>query len=80
MCVFGLLGGQRVGVIVNHWPSRRGGEKQSSWLREAAAELSRHIADSLTNLYPDCGIIVTGDLNDDPGNKSCRPGSARRRR
>lgn len=71
MCVFGLLGGQRVGVIVNHWPSRRGGEKQSSWLREAAAELSRHIADSLTNLYPDCGIIVMGDLNDDPGNKSC---------
>lgn len=71
MCVFGLLGGQRVGVIVNHWPSRRGGDKQSSWLREAAAELSKHIADSLTNLYPDCGIIVMGDLNDDPNNKSC---------
>lgn len=71
MCVFGLLGGQRVGVIVNHWPSRRGGDKQSSWLREAAAELSKHIADSLTNLYPDCGIIIMGDLNDDPNNKSC---------
>lgn len=71
MCVFGLLGGQRVGVIVNHWPSRRGGDKQSSWLREAAAELSKHIADSLVNLYPDCGIIIMGDLNDDPNNKSC---------
>ena len=71
MCVFGLLGGQRVGVIVNHWPSRRGGDKQSSWLREAAASLSKHIADSLTNLYPDCGIIIMGDLNDDPSNKSC---------
>lgn len=71
MCVFGLLGGQRVGVIVNHWPSRRGGDKQSSWLREAAAKLSKHIADSLVNLYPDCGIIIMGDLNDDPNNKSC---------
>ena len=71
MCVFGLLGGQRVGVIVNHWPSRRGGDKESSWLREAAASLSKHIADSLTNLYPDCGIIIMGDLNDDPSNKSC---------
>ncbi len=71
MCVFGLLGGQRVGIIVNHWPSRRGGDKSSSWLREAAAKLSKNIADSLTNLYPDCGIIIMGDLNDDPSNKSC---------
>ena len=37
MCVVGLLGGERVGVIVNHWPSRRGGTEQSSYLREAAA-------------------------------------------
>ncbi len=71
MCVFGLLGGQRIGVIVNHWPSRRGGDKQSSWLREAAAQLSRNIADSLLNIYPDCGIVIMGDLNDDPSNKSC---------
>lgn len=71
MCVFGLLGKQRVGVIVNHWPSRRGGSSESSWLREAAANLSKHIADSLLNLYPDCGIIIMGDLNDDPSDKSC---------
>lgn len=71
MCVFGLLGKQRVGVIVNHWPSRRGGSSESSWLREAAASLSKHIADSLLNLYPDCGIIIMGDLNDDPSDKSC---------
>lgn len=70
MCVFGLLGGQRVAVIVNHWPSRRGGEKQSSPLREAAAMLCRHIADSINALYPDCGIVIMGDLNDDPSNKS----------
>ena len=71
MCVFGLLGGQRIAVIVNHWPSRRGGEKESSPLREAAAELCKSIADSITNLYPDCGIVIMGDLNDDPSNKSC---------
>lgn len=71
MCVFGLLGGQRLAVIVNHWPSRRGGEKQSSFLREAAAELCKNIADSITNLYPDCGVVIMGDLNDDPSNRSC---------
>lgn len=70
MCVVGLLGGVRVGVIVNHWPSRRGGEAQSSWLREAAASLSKHIADSLLAIDPNIGIIIMGDLNDDPFNKS----------
>lgn len=71
MCVVGLLGNSRVGVIVNHWPSRRGGSEQSSYLREAAAELSRHIADSLLKIDPDMGVIIMGDLNDDPHDKSC---------
>ncbi len=70
MCVVGLMGGSRVAVIVNHWPSRRGGEKESSWLREAAASLSRSIADSLYKIDPKMGVIVMGDLNDDPHNKS----------
>lgn len=70
MCVVGLLGGSRVAIIVNHWPSRRGGEKESSWLREAAAELSKSIADSLYQIDPNMGVIVMGDLNDDPSNKS----------
>lgn len=70
MCVVGLLGGSRVAIIVNHWPSRRGGEKESSWLREAAASLSREIADSLYKVDPKMGVIVMGDLNDDPHNKS----------
>lgn len=75
MCVLGLLGTKetgfsRVAVIVNHWPSRRGGEKESSWLREAAAALSKSIADSLYKIDPNIGVIIMGDLNDDPNNKS----------
>ena len=30
MCVVGRLMGQPVAIIVNHWPSRIGGEQQSS--------------------------------------------------
>lgn len=71
MCVVGLLGGCRVGVIVNHWPSRRGGSSESSYLREAAASLCASIADSLLKIDPDMGIIIMGDLNDDPGDRSC---------
>lgn len=70
MCVVGLLGGCRTAVIVNHWPSRRGGEKESSPNREAAAALTRHICDSLYRVDPNMGVIIMGDLNDDPSNKS----------
>lgn len=70
MCVTGVLGGDTVSVIVNHWPSRLGGQEQSSYLREAAADLSRHIADSLWAIRPNQGVIVMGDLNDDPMDRS----------
>ena len=71
MCVVGNLWGQRIAVIVNHWPSRLGGQEKSSPNREAAAALSKHIADSLWSIDPEIGVIVMGDLNDDPQDKSC---------
>ena len=70
LVVSGILDGDTIHVIVNHWPSRSGGEKRSRPLREAAADLTRWIADSLLNINPDAKIIVMGDLNDDPTNKS----------
>lgn len=70
MCVTGILGGEKVSVIVNHWPSRIGGQEQSSFLREAAARLSKHIADSVLRVDPNQGVIIMGDLNDDPMDKS----------
>lgn len=71
MCVVGTLGGERIAVIVNHWPSRLGGQEQSSPNREAAAALSKSIADSLWRVDPNIGVIIMGDLNDDPMDKSC---------
>lgn len=71
MCVYGLLAGEKVAVIVNHWPSRLGGQEQSSYLREAAAALSKEIADSVWRADPEVGVIILGDLNDDPHDRSC---------
>jgi hypothetical protein len=71
MCVTGVMGGDTISMIVNHWPSRLGGEEKSSPKREAAAAVSKHIADSLWTLRPNQGVIIMGDLNDDPQNKSC---------
>ena len=70
MCVVGLLGSSRTAIIVNHWPSRRGGSEASSPSREKAAALTRQICDSLYKVDPNMGIIIMGDLNDDPSNKS----------
>lgn len=66
------LQGETVYFIVNHWPSRSGGEKRSRPLREAAAKLSRSIIDSISTINPDAKLIVMGDLNDDPINKSVK--------
>lgn len=72
MCVVGLLAGDTVAVIVNHWPSRLGGQEASSPKREAAGYMCRRTIDSLVNVHgQNIGIIFMGDLNDDPMDKAC---------
>jgi len=70
LVVTGLLLGEEVHFIVNHWPSRSGGEKRSRPKRNAAAQLSRHLADSLLAIDPNAKVMIMGDLNDDPTNLS----------
>jgi predicted extracellular nuclease len=70
LVVSGLLDGEEISIIVNHWPSRRGGEEKSRYKRNAAGDLSRHIVDSLLALDKNAKILVMGDLNDDPDNES----------
>ncbi|MFL9844081.1 endonuclease/exonuclease/phosphatase family protein [Flavobacterium rhizosphaerae] len=72
LLVTGMLDGEQISFIVNHWPSRSGGEKRSSPFREAAAALNRKIVDSLYKNNPDAKIITMGDLNDGPYNKSVK--------
>lgn len=66
----GELAGEKIHVTVNHWPSRSGGEKKSEWKRKNAALVNRHILDSLLVEDPKAKLIIMGDLNDDPTNKS----------
>lgn len=72
LLVTGDLLGERMHFIVCHWPSRRGGEKRSSPKREAAAELTMQIMDSIMKAEPGAKIIMMGDLNDDPVSKSIK--------
>ena len=58
-------------VLVNHWPSRYGGEEKSMPRRALAAQRNREIIDSvLAHTSEKSRIIVMGDLNDDPNNES----------
>jgi predicted extracellular nuclease len=57
-------------LFVNHWPSRRGGEKQSEVNRAYVASVLRAKVDSLFHRNPASKIIITGDFNDEPQDKS----------
>lgn len=70
LLVSGFLEGDLVFVIVNHWPSRRGGEARSRPKRVAAAKLNKRIVDSIQALEPYAKIILMGDFNDNPNNTS----------
>jgi hypothetical protein len=71
LLVSGTLAGEPFHIIVNHWPSRYGGGS-SGILREYAAALSKHIADSIRTADPAAKIVIMGDLNDDPTDKSVK--------
>lgn len=72
LVVTGLFEGEPMHFIVNHWPSRSGGEARSSYKRESAARLNKKIVDSLYQIDPHSKIIIMGDFNDDPTNKSIK--------
>ena len=70
LVVSGLFDGEPIYIIVNHWPSRSGGEKKSEPKRARAAQLCRSVADSIMQRDPNAKILIMGDLNDDPTDKS----------
>lgn len=72
LVVSGLFDGEPMHFIVNHWPSRSGGELTTRPRRNAAADLTRHLVDSLLSINPEAKVLVMGDLNDDPSDESLR--------
>ncbi|MEN8790524.1 MAG: endonuclease/exonuclease/phosphatase family protein [Flavobacteriaceae bacterium] len=66
LVVAGQMDEEEYHIIVNHWPSRRGGEARSKPYRIAAAKLTDRILDSIKSLSEDPRIIVMGDFNDNP--------------
>lgn len=66
LLVSGLLDSELIHVIVNHWPSRRGGQIKSNPKRQKAAYIVSQIIEKINLEDSDSKIIVMGDFNDDP--------------
>lgn len=68
--VRGSINGEELHLFVNHWPSRREGPEKSEPKRMAAASVVRQRIDAIYAQNDKAKIIIMGDLNDDPDNRS----------
>ncbi len=68
--VKGVLLNDTIHCYVNHWPSRRGGMEESEPRRITAAKRLRLHLDSIVNIVCEPNVIIMGDLNDEPHNRS----------
>lgn len=70
--VKGKLDGEWIHILVNHWPSRRGGTFLSNSKRIWASTVCKKIMDSVSIIDPQAKFIVMGDFNDNPNNTSIK--------
>lgn len=57
-------------LMVNHWPSRYGGEMPSLQRRLKASEVLLAVCDSVAKTKSDAKMVVMGDFNDEPDDPS----------
>lgn len=64
--------GDTLDVMVVHFPSRSGGERESEPKRLCVAQVLRNAFDSLVAVRREPRVLIMGDFNDYPENKSIR--------
>lgn len=67
-----VVSGDTLDVFLCHFPSRFGGQKYSEPFRLMAANRLRTYSDSINSVRQSPHIIIMGDFNDYPGNKSIK--------
>lgn len=68
--VTGLMKNKTVHLFVNHWPSRIGGDDKTEPKRVLAASVLKKKVEEVFASDPKARIIIMGDMNDEPANKS----------
>ena len=64
--------GEKLHVLVNHWPSRGGGTEESEQRRVIAARTLARIIEHIYQREPAARIVILGDFNDEPSDRSIR--------
>lgn len=72
LAAWGEFCGEKFIFVVVHWPSRIGGVEATEPLRIECAREVRRIVDSVASQSPNMKIVVMGDMNDNPSNRSLR--------
>jgi len=72
LLVEGKLNNERLFFIVNHWPSRRQGVEESEPSRLLASDKALEVISKVKNEHQNPKIIIMGDFNDGPFNKSIK--------
>ena len=68
LCVKGLFHNNPIHVLVNHWPSRREGVKETAFKRLHLSQKLNSIVKTIYEEDSKANIIVMGDFNDNPRN------------
>jgi predicted extracellular nuclease len=68
--VTGKMRNKTVHLFVNHWPSRTGGDEKTEPKRVLAASVLKKKVDQILAADPKARIVIMGDMNDEPANKS----------
>lgn len=69
----GMLFGEQIHLILNHWPSRSDGTKKTNHKRISASHELQKIINKISVSDKFARIIIMGDFNDDPSSESLTP-------
>lgn len=72
--IYGVLDGDTVDVLINHWTSRRNANSGSEEKRMEFATTARRVIDDILAQHSNRRIIVMGDFNDNPTDESITNG------
>lgn len=72
LLVIGKLKGEKVYCFVSHWPSRRKGTEETEPNRILVAKRLREIVESIHDKDEEAKIIIMGDYNDNPNDRSIK--------
>ena len=70
--VYGTFLGEKVDILINHWPSRRSDNSENVKKRMIVSNKLSEVVKDITALNPNAKIIIMGDFNDDPSSDAIK--------